>query len=126
MNEVITQPRTASFLGVLLALPFTLLLLIAVFNIDPMNSWMRNLLMSDSERMHAGGLFFLIATMILVPIGFTINVASVRKTVRLGSPVMAHPVNALLALALLAYIVALVGAFVIDQYPCWQDVPNCD
>ena len=126
MNKAITQPLSAAILGVLLTLPLTLLILIAVFNIDPMNDWMRNLLMSDSQRLHAGGVVFMIGTMLLLPVGFIINVAAVRKSVRAGNAVMTWPLNVLLALGLLAYIVALVSAFVIDQYPCWQGVPNCD
>jgi len=126
MNHYITQPRTAAFLGVLLALPFTLIFLIAVYDIDPMNVWLRSLFATDSGRMRLAGLFFILGSILLLPVAVVLNVVAVRKSVSAGNGVMAYPINVALALGLLANIVALVSSFVIDQYPCWQGVANCD
>jgi hypothetical protein len=47
-------------------------------------------------------------------------------TMRAGGSLLTHPVNMLLAAVILIFIVMFVGGIIIDQYPCWTGVPNCD
>jgi len=37
-----------------------------------------------------------------------------------------YPINLVLAITILIFIVTFVGGIVVDQYPCWIGVPNCD
>ncbi len=39
---------------------------------------------------------------------------------------MAKPLNLVLVVAALVVVLAFVAGMVIDQYPCWIGVPNCD
>ncbi len=34
--------------------------------------------------------------------------------------------NLLLAVAILFFIIMFAGGIIVDQYPCWIGVPNCD
>jgi hypothetical protein len=43
-----------------------------------------------------------------------------------GAGVLARPLNLLVALVTLSFILSVVGGIVVDQYPCWVGVPNCD
>jgi hypothetical protein len=50
----------------------------------------------------------------------------VFKTIRAGGSIGAHPINLILAGVTLGMILMVIGAIIIDQYPCWIGVPNCD
>jgi hypothetical protein len=126
MNDVITQPRTAAVLGVFLALPVTLIFLIAVFNIEPINGFLKNLFATENERMHILGLIVLLISIFLLPVACIFNVAAIGRSLCAGNGVMAHPANLMLTIGLLALIVTLAVGFVVDRYPCWMGVPNCD
>ena len=40
--------------------------------------------------------------------------------------ITANPINLLLSIIILFIIFVFVGAIMVDQYPCWVGVPNCD
>ncbi len=54
------------------------------------------------------------------------RIIQVARPLRAGGTITAHPVNLRLAIATLASIVMIIGGIIVDQYPCWMGVPNCD
>jgi hypothetical protein len=48
------------------------------------------------------------------------------RNIRAGESLLAHPAKMILAVAALSCIALFVGGIIVDQYPCWLGVPNCD
>jgi hypothetical protein len=52
--------------------------------------------------------------------------APIVRTLQAGGSLFAHPINLVLTVAILILVTMVVGGIIIDQYPCWIGVPNCD
>jgi len=127
MKNIATNPRSAALIGFLLALPISLLFPIAVLQIEPFHGFLKPLFTeADGVRQNTLSLIVFIGGMLLLPVALIINIVPIVRTVRAGNSIMANPINFLLAVALLLFIATLVGGFIVDQYPCWIGVPNCD
>ena len=48
------------------------------------------------------------------------------RNVRAGESLLTHPAKMIFAVAALSCIAFFVGGVIVDQYPCWLGVPNCD
>ena len=55
-----------------------------------------------------------------------VTISPIVRDARAGRPLVTHPVNLALASVILLFVVAFVVSIVVDQYPCWIGVPNCD
>lgn len=126
MNEAASHQRSVAMVGIILALPITLIFLIAGFNIEPFNGFLKTLFATDNTKMHIFGLFVLLAAMALLPIACILNLAAIGRSLRAGNSVVTNPANLLVTIGLLAFIITLISGFVVDQYPCWIGLPNCD
>lgn len=125
MKNWLTDSRNAATLGVLLPLPLAFVFVVAVFNIEPVNGFLKIFFGGgDNVRMKLTGLVILLTALLLVPIALAINIAAIRRSVREG--LKARPRNFSIAVSLLTVVLALTVSFVINQYPCWMGVPNCD
>ena len=127
MENIITNHKSAAFTGFLLAVPLAILLLIEMNNIEPLSSFFRTLTTeADGQGLNAFGKIFTAGALLLLPLGFLISLLPIARSLRAGDGLTANPFNLLIAAALFIFIVSLVISFVIDQYPCWRGVPNCD
>ena len=72
------------------------------------------------------GSLFVLGVFLLLPLAFVIVSVPIRRTVRSGESLLAHPVNLAHAALIMILIVIVVGSIIADQYPCWIGVPNCD
>ena len=90
---------------------------------SPTSAPLAALLGADEGRV---GSFIVFGALLFLLAAFAINFALLRRNARSGVRITAHPVNLLLAAVTLGLILAFAGAIVVDQYPCWIGVPNCD
>ncbi len=126
MENIISNNKSA-LTGFLLAMPLAILLLIAVSGIEPINGFYKTLTTeADGHSINTLGRILEIGALLLLPLGFVISLVPVVRNARAGYGFAANPVNLLIAVALFIFIAWLVISFVIDQYPCWIGVPNCD
>ncbi len=127
MLNITDKPRAAALVGFLLAMPLTLLLSIFIYKIEPFHGFLKHWFTEvDGVRMNTLSQIVMIVALFLLPLGLIINLASILRTMRAGNSVMTNPINLLLAVVLFGYLTTIVGIFVVDQYPCWIGVPNCD
>ncbi|MDQ3062897.1 MAG: hypothetical protein M3R14_08570 [Acidobacteriota bacterium] len=127
MENIITNHKSSAIVGLLLAMPLAILLLIEMFDIEPLSSFFKALTTeADGYRLNAFGAVLTIGALLLLPLGFIISLVPVVRNVRAGNGFTANPVNLLIAVALFIFIARLIIGFIIDQYPCWIGVPNCD
>lgn len=127
MENAISNRKSSSVIGLLLAMPLAILLLIEINNIEPLSSLFKTLTTeADGQGLNLFGKIFTIGTLLLLPLGFIISFTPIARNVRIGKSFAANPINLLTAAALFISIATLISFFVIDQYPCWIGVPNCD
>ena len=127
MENIIPNNKSAAIIGFLLAMPLAVLLLIMIYDIEPLSGFYKTLTTeADGYRINVFGRIFEIGALLLLPLGFIISLVPIVRNARAGYGFTANPVNLLIAVALFIFIAILVITFVIDQYPCWIGVPNCD
>ncbi len=127
MENIISNHKSAAISGFLLAMPLAVLLLIMIYDIEPLSGFYKTLTTeADGYRINVFGRIFEIGALLLLPLGFIISLVPIVRNARAGYGFTANPVNLLIAVALFIFIAILVITFVIDQYPCWIGVPNCD
>ena len=127
MKNIRLYPKAAAIIGFILAMPLAILLLIEVYSIEPLSSFFRGLTTeADGHRLNAFGAILTMGALLLLPAAFVVNFIPIVRNVRAGNPVTAIPINLLLAVALFFFIAILAVTFIVDQYPCWMGVPNCD
>ena len=127
MENIISNNKSAAIIGFLLAMPLAILLLIEINNIEPLSGFFKTLTTeADGHGLNAFGKVFIIGALSLLPLGFVISFVPIVRNVRAGGGLTTNPINLLIAAALFIFIATLVAGFVIDQYPCWIGVPNCD
>ena len=127
MEKLTSNNRTSAIIGLLLAMPLAVLLMITVYDIAPLSGLYKTLTTeADGHRINGPGRAFEIGALLLLALGFIVTVVPFVRNVRSGSRSTASPINLLIVAALFIFIATLVIAFVIDQYPCWTGVPNCD
>jgi hypothetical protein len=72
------------------------------------------------------GSLIVLGLALFLPVALVVVLAPVVRSVHAGNKIAAHPINFLLAAVILFFIVMIVGGIIVDQYPCWVGVPNCD
>jgi hypothetical protein len=123
MKTTLTNPKSAAATGLLLALPFTTLFLAFMLGLDPSLGLFPRLFNVDESCFVS---FIVFGALLLLLAAFIITLAVIVRDVRARNGLSAHPVNLILAIASLTMISLFVGGIVVDQYPCWIGVPNCD
>lgn len=128
MENIITNQKSAAIIGFLLAMPLAILLLIEISGIEPLHGFLVALTTEagNNPRLNTFGKILTLGTVLLLPLGFVISLVPMVRNVRAGYGFMVNRVNLSIAAALFIFIAALVIVNVIDQYPCWIGVPNCD
>ena len=127
MENVISNNKSAAIIGFLLAMPLALLLLIVVYDIEPLSGFFKTLTTeADGYRINTLGRIFEIGALLLLPLGFIVSLVPVVRNLRAGNGLTANPINLFIPATLFIFIAILTISFVIDQYPCWIGVPNCD
>ena len=126
MKKALANPRSAGIISLALAMPFLLMISLIWLGIEPDFGPLEAQLSSRTGQPSRLGSLFALALFALLIAAFIVSIIPVVRTRRAGGGFFAHPLNLALAVVTLATIVTVLGAFVIDQYPCWIGVPNCD
>ncbi len=127
MENVTSNNKSSAIVGFLLAMPLAVLLLITIYDIEPLSGFYKTLTTeADGYRINVFGRIFEIGALLLLLVGFIISFVPIARNIRAGNGVMVNPLNLLMAAMLFIFTAGLVIINVIDQYPCWIGVPNCD
>ena len=125
MTRILTNPRSAAVTGILLCLPLAILFGTAAFEIEPLNGIIESITSTEDGRTSAFGKLAMIVAMLLPPIALVVVAWPVLRRGADGRRTV-YPINLVLSAVIFAFIAMFVGGIVVDQYPCWQGVPNCD
>jgi uncharacterized membrane protein YidH (DUF202 family) len=121
MKSILANPKSAAITCILLALPFMTIFLLLTLGIEP--PLLNN---PNPGQPNVLGSLIVLGTFLLLFAAIIIVSVPIVRTMRTGGNLFAHPINLILAGAILISILAVVGAIIVDQYPCWIGVPNCD
>ena len=123
MKTILINPNTAALIGFLLALPFICLFSLLVLGIEFSFGPLDPILTAEGSRL---GSLILLGALLLLLLGLAVSLGPVVRSVRSGNSITTEPVNLLVAVTILFFFLAFAGAIIVDQYPCWTGVPNCD
>ena len=123
MKAIITNPNYAAIFSFLLALPFMTLFLLLLLGIEPNLGPLDPAFKSINGHL---GSFIVLGLLFFMLVGGLVSAIPIVQGIKTGNGITAYPINLLLAIVIILFIVAFIGAIVIDQYPCWIGVPNCD
>jgi uncharacterized membrane protein YidH (DUF202 family) len=121
MKSILANPKSAAITSILLALPFVTIFLLLTLGIEP--PLLNN---PNPGQPDVLGSLIVLGTFLLLFAAIILVSVLIVRTMRAGASLFAHPINLILAGAILISILAVVGAIIVDQYPCWIGVPNCD
>ena len=115
-------PRGPAFL----ALPLLVLVLIAWLEWQPFAGLLRAVTSNADGGPSALGLVLVLGSISAFLAAIALSAAEVLRARRAGPGWTARPYHLALAVGLSLIVLLGVGGLVVDQYPCWQGVPNCD
>ena len=72
------------------------------------------------------GTAIVLAAWLLCLVAAVINAWPIVRSARAGAALARKPANLIVAAASLAFVLLFVVGIIVDQYPCWIGVPNCD
>ena len=110
----------------LLALPLLVLVLIAWLEWQPFAGLLRAVTSNVDGRPSVLGLVLVFGSISAFLAAIGLSAAEVLRARRAGRGWTARPYHLALAVGLSLIVLLGVGGLVVDQYPCWQGVPNCD
>ena len=110
----------------LLALPFAVLFTLLLLHVEPPLGPLQPLLNGDNDQPNVLGSAVVVGAWLLSVIALAFSVAPIARSARTGNGIAASPVNLLVAAVISLLVVSFPAGIVIDQYPCWMGVPNCD
>jgi len=110
MKNILASFRSPAIISFILVLPFMIL----------------EFMFNTVTKQNAPGLTVLFGLMWLLSMLFIVILMPLVRNVRAGNSIMANPINFLLRASLLAFIAMMWTGILIDQWPCFMGVPNCD
>jgi hypothetical protein len=126
MKTILTNPKSVAMISLLLALPFMTLLLMVTLGVEPNLGPLEALFVMPEDRPNVFGSIIVLGLLIFLLVALIINLLLIRKGICAGEKITAHSLNLILSVAYFLFIILFVSAIVVDQYPCWIGVPNCD
>ena len=123
-NTLLTNPTSAAIMSFILSLPFLTILSLLLLHIEPPFAHLLN--NPDPDQPNVLGTLIVLGALLLAIAAGLIARASIVRTLQAGGSLLAHPLNLVLVVVILLFITTLVVGFIVDQYPCWIGVPNCD
>jgi hypothetical protein len=123
VRDLVSNSRSAALIGFVLCLPIAILFSLVLLGIEPSLDPLDPLFRADGSHLSS---MIVLGLLLLLPVALVINLAPIIRSARAGNGMAAHPVNLVLAVAILVVLAVILSSFIVDQYPCWIDVPNCD
>lgn len=118
--------RSAAIVGAILALPFALIYSLLVLHIEPPLRLIESLVTVGPDQPNIVGSAIVFGAWLLSIVALVITLSPNIHDARAGRGITTHPVNIALAIVILFFVGGFIVSFVVDQYPCWIGVPNCD
>jgi hypothetical protein len=122
-NALLTNPRSAALISVALILSPGILPLLDSLGWVSVDRLFNG---PNPEVAYLPGLVFSLG-LILFPIAAGVIAGRpIANTLRAGGGLFAHPINLIIVVLIVTTFAIGFASFIIDQWPCFVGVPNCD
>ena len=118
-----TSSKKSAIVSCILTLPFITLFLCFYFRWEPNLGSLVPLI--GAENGHVGSLV-LLGMLVLMLVGLMISIHLIVKTRQAGMSLSENRLNIIISIIIVFIFLMLASAIIIDQYPGWMGVPNCD
>jgi hypothetical protein len=125
LSNILTSSRTAIG-GALLALPFAIIFTLLLIGGDPPNFGPLEPLLTPEAQPNVVGSAIVFGAWLLALVAFIVNLDPLVRDTRAGRSIATHPANLVVAIVTFSFVAFFAGSLIVDQYPCWIGVPNCD
>lgn len=124
MTKTLTNPRSAEIIVLVLALPFLAISALQILNIEPPFAQAFN--QPDPDKPNFYNTVIPLGAFLLAIVASLIARTSIVQNLQMRGGLLTHPIRLILVLMMLFILAWSWGSFVIDQWPCFVGVPNCD
>ena len=127
-DTVLVNSRLTTIISVALLLVIVLLVLLYSLGLNPVEGSLNG---SNPEQLYVfgvrvpGQLIALVLLSLPVVAGITAG-RPIVNTLREGGSLFAHPIHLIIVVLILSTFTIGLASFIIDQWPCFIGVPNCD
>jgi hypothetical protein len=127
-NTLLTNPKSAAIISVVLILSIVILSLLDSLGWAPMERLLNG---PNPEQLYMFRVRvpsqFIALILISIPVAAGIIARGpVVNTLRAGGSLFEHPIHLTIVVVILASLAWSWGSWTIDQWPCFTGVPNCD
>ena len=122
-NALLTNPRSALMTSLALILFIALLSFLASTGWEPLERLING---PNPEQAYIPGQ---VITLLLISIPIAAGVIAggpIVRTLRAGGSLFAHPIHLIIVFVILFLFTTSVVSLIVDQWPCFMGVPNCD
>jgi hypothetical protein len=114
-----SAPTRSVLVALLLAAPFMFLITLLLLHIEPPFA---ERLRGEPDQVNVLGSGIVFGSLALALAAFALDLRELRMARERGAARWPLAIAVLIGV----YLALFVGAFVVDQLPCWRGVPNCD
>jgi hypothetical protein len=122
-NTLLTNPKSAAVISVVLLLSPGILFLLDSLGWVSQQSLING---PNPAQEYLPGLFISLGLFSLPVAAGIIACGPIVRTLRAGGSLFAHPINLIIVAFLLSTFAIGLVSLIIDQWPCFIGVPNCD
>lgn len=122
-NTLLTNPKSALMISVVLILSVLILSLLDSLGWGPLERLLNG---PNPEQLYVPGQFIALI-LISIPVAAGIIAGGlIVSTLRAGGSLFAHPLHLIIVVVISFLFAAGVVSLIVDQWPCFVGVPNCD
>ena len=127
-NTLLTKSRSAAIISVVLILSIVILSWLQSLGWEPLDRLFNG---PNPEQLYVFGVRvpsqFIALVLFSLPVVAGIMAGRpIVSTLRAGGSLFAHPIHLIIVVLILSTFVIGSASFIIDQWPCFIGVPNCD
>ena len=127
-TTLLANPRSAAIISAVLILSIVLLSVLASLGWEPLDRLFNN---PNAEQLYVFRIpvpsQFIALLLFSIPIAAgVIAGAPIVRTLRTGGSLFAHPIHLIIVVVISSTFAIGFASFMIDQWPCFIGVPNCD
>jgi hypothetical protein len=127
-KTLLTNPKSAAMIGVFIVLSLVIVFLLASLGRAPREGLLNgpNPEQLSVFRVRVPNQFIALVLFSIPVVAGIIAGRPIVSTLRAGGSLFAHPINLIIVVFILSTFAIGFASFIIDQWPCFMGIPNCD
>jgi hypothetical protein len=122
-STLLTNPKSAAMISIALILSFAIVALLDYLRWVPLDSLING---PNPEQFYVPGLFITLFLFSIPVAAGIIAGGPIVSTLRAGGSLFVHPIHLIIVVIISFLFAAGVVSLIVDQWPCFMGVPNCD